>query len=120
MHWIVRSMAKASGLSPSSVQRIWKAHGLKPHLTRTFWPAVCAEGRCGSHQCAAPGITFALSGVENPAVISMFGRVGLVLTLPSDIACNQAGLAPHFRLLRHPARVSASRSAGRLIVASWA
>jgi len=29
-------MAKASGLSPSSVQRIWKAHGLKPHLTRTF------------------------------------------------------------------------------------
>jgi transposase len=35
-HWSVRSMAKASGLSPSSVQRIWKAHGLKPHLTRTF------------------------------------------------------------------------------------
>ena len=29
-------MATASGLSPSSVQRIWKAHGLKPHLTRTF------------------------------------------------------------------------------------
>src|SRR5450432_1929806 len=35
-HWSVRSMAKACGLSPSSVQRIWKAHGLKPHLTRTF------------------------------------------------------------------------------------
>ena len=29
-------MAKASGVSPSSVQRIWKAHGLKPHLVRTF------------------------------------------------------------------------------------
>jgi transposase len=34
--WSVRSMAEASGLSRSSVQRIWKAHGLKPHLTRTF------------------------------------------------------------------------------------
>jgi transposase len=34
--WSVRSMATASGLSPSSVQRVWKAHGLKPHLTRTF------------------------------------------------------------------------------------
>ena len=32
--WSVRAMAKACGLSPSSVQRIWKAHGLKPHLTR--------------------------------------------------------------------------------------
>jgi transposase len=35
-HWSVRTMAKASGISPSAVQRIWKAHGLKPHLTRTF------------------------------------------------------------------------------------
>jgi transposase len=34
--WSVRSMAKAAGLSHSSVQRIWKAHGLKPHLRRTF------------------------------------------------------------------------------------
>ena len=29
-------VAKAVGLSHSSVQRIWTAHGLKPHLTRTF------------------------------------------------------------------------------------
>ncbi len=29
-------MAAAVGLSRSSVQRIWKAHGLKPHLTKTF------------------------------------------------------------------------------------
>ena len=35
-HWSLRSMARAAGLSPSSVQRIWTAHGLKPHLTRTF------------------------------------------------------------------------------------
>src|SRR5271166_6585654 len=35
-HWSARKLAKAVGLSHSSVQRIWAAHGLKPHLTRTF------------------------------------------------------------------------------------
>lgn len=35
-HWSVRKLAKAVEISPSSVQRIWAAHGLKPHLTRTF------------------------------------------------------------------------------------
>jgi len=29
-------MAEVSGVSPASVQRIWAAHGLKPHLIRTF------------------------------------------------------------------------------------
>ena len=35
-HWSTRSMAAAVGLSASSVRRIWKRHGLKPHLSRTF------------------------------------------------------------------------------------
>jgi transposase len=35
-HWSGRSMATAAGLSYSSVQRIWRAHGLKPHLVKTF------------------------------------------------------------------------------------
>jgi transposase len=34
--WSVRKLAKVVGLSPASVQRIWAAHGLKPHLTKTF------------------------------------------------------------------------------------
>jgi hypothetical protein len=29
-------MAKAQGVSPATVQRIWDAHGLKPHMVRTF------------------------------------------------------------------------------------
>jgi transposase len=29
-------MAKAQGVSPATVQRIWSARGLKPHLVRTF------------------------------------------------------------------------------------
>jgi len=35
-HWSVRSMAAAAGISHSSVQRIWHAHELKPHLVETF------------------------------------------------------------------------------------
>jgi transposase len=34
--WSCRSMAKAGGISKASVQRIWQANGLKPHLVRTF------------------------------------------------------------------------------------
>jgi hypothetical protein len=29
-------MAKAAGISISSVQRIWRAHGLQPHRVRQF------------------------------------------------------------------------------------
>jgi transposase len=35
-HWTARKLAKAVGLSHTSVQRIWAAHGLKPHLVKTF------------------------------------------------------------------------------------
>lgn len=35
-HWSLRTMAKATGIAPSSVHAIWKAHGLKPHLVATF------------------------------------------------------------------------------------
>ena len=35
-HWSRTSMAKESGLSKSTVGRIWKAFGLKPHLVDTF------------------------------------------------------------------------------------
>jgi hypothetical protein len=35
-HWTGRAMAKAAGVSHRSVQRIWAAHGLKPHRMRTF------------------------------------------------------------------------------------
>jgi transposase len=35
-HWSRASMAKRSGLSKSTIGRIWKAFGLKPHLTGTF------------------------------------------------------------------------------------
>ena len=35
-HWSVRTMARAQGVSPKTVHRIWQAHGLQPHRTETF------------------------------------------------------------------------------------
>jgi transposase len=34
--WSVRTMARAVGISPDSVHRIWRANDLKPHLVQTF------------------------------------------------------------------------------------
>ena len=35
-HWTAAAMAKVQGISVSSVQRIWRRHGLQPHRTRLF------------------------------------------------------------------------------------
>ena len=35
-HWTAAAMAKATRISVSSVQRIWRAHGLEPHRVRQF------------------------------------------------------------------------------------
>ena len=35
-HWTASAMAQATGISPSSVRRIWTRHGLQPHRVRSF------------------------------------------------------------------------------------
>src|SRR5664279_1234080 len=35
-HWTAAAMAKVQSISVSSVQRIWRKHGLQPHRTRLF------------------------------------------------------------------------------------
>ena len=35
-HWSCRSMAKAQGVSPATVQRVWSARGIQPHRVDTF------------------------------------------------------------------------------------
>src|SRR6201997_5589866 len=34
--WSCRTMARAAGISPASVQRLWAVSDIKPHLSRTF------------------------------------------------------------------------------------
>jgi len=35
-HWSTRTLAAQMGISDTTVHKVWKAHGLKPHLTETF------------------------------------------------------------------------------------
>ena len=35
-HWSTRTLAKAQGISATSVQRVWKAHRLRPHRVDTW------------------------------------------------------------------------------------
>lgn len=35
-HWSTRSMAERTGLSRSTIHRVWRAFGLQPHRTRNF------------------------------------------------------------------------------------
>jgi transposase len=35
-HWSTRRMAEAVGLSQTAISRVWRAFGLKPHLSETF------------------------------------------------------------------------------------
>ena len=45
-HWTAQAMAKAMGLAASTVQKIWRAHGLAPHRVRQF--KLSNAERCGS------------------------------------------------------------------------
>jgi hypothetical protein len=51
-HWTAAMMAAAAGISASSVQRIWRAHGLAPHRLRRFKlsadPQFVAKGSRGA------------------------------------------------------------------------
>src|SRR3974390_1809106 len=44
-HWSTRSMARHSGISTSSVGRIWRAFGLQPHRLETFKLSTDPPGR---------------------------------------------------------------------------
>jgi transposase len=35
-HWSRRTLAKALDIGPTTVGKVWRAHGLKPHLARAF------------------------------------------------------------------------------------
>jgi hypothetical protein len=35
-HWSTRTLAPVTEVSPSTIGRIWRAHGLKPHMVKSF------------------------------------------------------------------------------------
>src|SRR5512143_1880242 len=35
-HWSTRTLAPVTAVSPSTIGRVWRAHGLKPHMVKSF------------------------------------------------------------------------------------
>jgi hypothetical protein len=75
-HWSCRSMAKRVGVSSASVQRIWSARGLKPHLVKTF-KGVVALCEAGTDEIVDPGWSDRqgelVEGSQDPKVCFFFG-----------------------------------------------
>jgi transposase len=55
-HWTSAMMAKVVGISASSVQRIWRAHGLQPHRVKQNSPPT----RTSSTSCATSSVSMSI------------------------------------------------------------
>src|SRR5580698_6980244 len=57
-HWSTRTMAATTGLSETTVRRIWHANGLKPHLVENFQGQqrhpVCGKAGCHRRALSQP------------------------------------------------------------------
>ncbi|OAA22293.1 transposase [Frankia sp. EI5c] len=98
-HWTTRSMAKASGLSQSTVSRMWRAFGLKPHLAETGqpWADPLSVGRVrdvvGVH-LDPPEMAIVLCVDENPQVAALEGRAPTLPDIPERTPLDQVRQDP--------------------------
>jgi len=76
-HWSERTMAARAGIAPSSVHKIWAAHGLKPHLTKTL--ASLAGANATGARCSVRNVLI-LATSSSPLTL-IPGRFSLPLAL---------------------------------------
>jgi transposase len=92
-HWTATAMAQLVGISASSVQRIWRAHGLQPHRVRAF--KLSNDPRFAEKLRAIVGLyidppahAIVLSVDEKSHVWMAPARKGLVERFLRQAACN--------------------------------
>ena len=89
-HWTGRMMAKASGVSLRSVQRIWTAHKLEPHRIRTFKlsrdPRLAEKLRDVVGLYVDPPAHAVVLSVDEKSQIQALSRTQLGLTMKSGQA----------------------------------
>jgi transposase len=77
-HWTAAAMAEAVGIGTSSVQRIWRAHRLRPHQVRTFKlskdPRFAAKLRAIVGLYVAPPAHAVVLSVDEKPQIQALGR----------------------------------------------
>ena len=100
-HWTGALMAKTAGVSVSSVQRIWRAHGLQPHRVRQFKlsndPKFTAKLRDAVGLYIDPPAHAIVLSVDEKSQIQALGRTqpGLVPGLDPRMKKGRAGTMTH-------------------------
>jgi transposase len=84
-HWSKRELARQTGISPSSVQRIWRAFGLQPWRTETFKispdPLLIDKIRDVAGLYLAPPANAAVFSVDEKPQIQALERTAPVLPM---------------------------------------
>jgi len=84
-HWSKRELARKAGISPSSVQRIWRAFGLQPWRTETFKvspdPLLIDKIRDVAGLYLAPPANAAVFSVDEKPQIQALERTAPVLPM---------------------------------------
>jgi transposase len=97
-HWSSRTMAAETGLNQTAVSRIWRASGLKPHLTETWKlssdPEFIAEVRDVVGLYLSPPVNALVLAVDEKSQIQAIDRTALCLPLLPDTGADDARLCP--------------------------
>jgi transposase len=101
-HWSKRELARRTGISPTSVHRIWRSFGLQPWRTDTFKispdPLLTGKIRDVAGLYLAPPANAAVFAVDEKPQIQALQRTAPVLPMipecPSGAASTTSGTAP--------------------------
>lgn len=92
-HWSTRELASEVGVSPSTVQRIWKAHDLKPHQVETFKFTTDPDAEDKIHDVVGlylnPPVNAVVLSVDEKTQIQALNRTQPVLPLRPGIPARQ-------------------------------
>jgi hypothetical protein len=89
-HWTATMMAKAIGISASSVQRIWRLHGLHPHRVKQF--KLSTDPRFAAKLRDIVG--FYVDPPTHAVVLSVDERARSRRSTAASPACRSSGAAP--------------------------
>lgn len=92
-HWSTRELAVRAGVSQSTVQRIWKAHDLKPHQIGTFKFSTDPDAEEKIHDVVAlylnPPTTAVVLSVDEKTQIQALNRTQPILPLRPGLPARQ-------------------------------
>jgi transposase len=92
-HWTTRDLARATGVSHSTVHRLWQAHALKPHQVQTFKFTTDPEAEARIHDVVGlylhPPANAVVLSLDEKTQIQALSRTQPLLPLRSGLPARQ-------------------------------